>query len=58
MPEKEKDVVETIYKAVPLMSDFDKGYLYGKAETLLAQEETETEVQEKADGKDDKGGAA
>ena len=50
MPEKEKDVVETIYKAVPLMSDFDKGYLYGKAETLLAQEETE--AQEKAEEKD------
>ena len=52
MPEKEKDVVETIYKAVPLMSDFDKGYLYGKAETLLAQEKTEAEVQEKAEEKE------
>ena len=48
--EREDKLAETMLKAIPVMSDFDRGYFFGKAETLLAQEETETEVQEKADG--------
>ena len=45
--EREDKLAETMLKAIPVMSDFDRGYFFGKAETLLAQEETE--VQEKAE---------
>lgn len=34
MSEKEKTIVEKIAKAIPNMSEFDKGYLLGKAESL------------------------
>lgn len=34
MSEKEKIIISKIVQAVPKMSDFDKGYLLGKAETL------------------------
>ena len=50
--EREDRLAETMLKAIPVMSDFDRGYFFGKAETLLAQEETETEVQEKAEVKE------
>lgn len=32
--EKEKNVVEQLKKAIPKMSDFDKGYILGKTESM------------------------
>ena len=34
MSEKEKNIISKIVQAVQKMSEFDKGYLLGKAETL------------------------
>lgn len=34
MSEKEKAIVEKIKKAIPKMSEFDKGYFLGKVENL------------------------
>ena len=34
MSEREKSIISKIAEAVPKMSEFDKGYLLGKAETL------------------------
>lgn len=34
MSEKEKSIIAKIAQAVSKMSEFDKGYLLGKAETL------------------------
>lgn len=38
MSEKEKSIITKIVQAVPVMSEFDKGYLLGKAETLADEE--------------------
>jgi len=35
MSDKEKKIIETIAKAVPKMSDFQKGYLLGVGETMV-----------------------
>lgn len=34
MSEKEKKIIESITKAVPNMSEFDKGYFLGVGETI------------------------
>lgn len=34
MSEKEKNILESIAKAVPNMSEFDKGYFLGVGETI------------------------
>lgn len=34
MSEKEKSIALKVAKAIPRMSEFDKGYLLGKVETL------------------------
>lgn len=34
MSEKEKQVVEKLRDAIPKMSDFDKGYILGKVESM------------------------
>ena len=34
MSEKEKKIIESIAKAVPNMSEFDKGYFLGVGETI------------------------
>ncbi len=34
MSEKEKQVVEKLKEAIPKMSDFDKGYILGKVESI------------------------
>lgn len=39
MSEKEEKIIETIAEALPRMPDFDKGYLLGKAEEMVAQKE-------------------
>lgn len=59
MSEKEKKIIESIAKAVPNMSDFDKGYFLGVGETIAKYKnndkakETEMTV-EKSDQKGDK----
>lgn len=37
MSEAEKQVVEKLKKAIPHMSDFDKGYILGKVENMAEQ---------------------
>ena len=50
MSEKEKKIVEKIKKAMPNLSEFDKGYFLGKVESLAdeadrkAEEKTETKT--------------
>lgn len=43
MSEKEKNIISKIAQAVPRMSEFDKGYLLGKAETLADNKEEKGE---------------
>lgn len=35
MSEKEKQILETITKAIPNMSEFNKGYLLGMGEAMV-----------------------
>ena len=42
MSEKEKQVVEKLKQAIPKMSEFDKGYILGKVESM-AEQKKETE---------------
>lgn len=39
MSEKEKQVVEKLKEAIPQMSDFDKGYILGKVESMARETE-------------------
>ena len=43
MSDKEKEIIEKIAKAVPKLSDMDKGYLLGRAEELAEQAEKKNE---------------
>ena len=43
MSEKEKKILESIAKAVPNMSEFDKGYILGKTESLADGSEEKKE---------------
>lgn len=43
MSEKEKAIVEKIAKAIPNMSEFDKGYFLGKVESLADGDKKEEE---------------
>ena len=45
MSEKEKAIVEKIAKAIPNMSEFDKGYFLGKVESLADGDKKEEEKQ-------------
>ena len=47
MSEKEKKALETILEAVPKMSDFQKGRLYGIAETMEEQNRVKQEGEKK-----------
>lgn len=50
MSEKEKTIVEKIKKAIPNMSDFDKGYFLGKVESLAdASDQKQEERKEHGD---------
>ncbi len=40
MSEKDKKILETIAEALPKMSDFDKGYFLGTAESKAAEKRT------------------
>ena len=46
MSEREQQVVEKLKDAIPKMSDFDKGYILGKVESMAEKKEK----QEKKDG--------
>lgn len=37
MSEKEKSIISKVVRAIPRMSEFDKGYLLGKAESLVEE---------------------
>ena len=43
MSEKEKQVVEKLKEAIPQMSDFDKGYILGKVESMAEQKKEDKE---------------
>lgn len=46
MSEKEKKIVEKLKRAIPNMSDFDKGYILGKTEKM-AEESVKKQEKEK-----------
>lgn len=46
MSEKEKQVVEKLRDAITKMSDFDKGYILGKVESMAEQKKEDTEEKE------------
>lgn len=41
MSEKEKEIVNKLKDAIPEMSDFQKGYILGMAETLKPEKDDE-----------------
>ena len=41
MSEKEKEVVEKLKKAITKMSEFDKGYILGKVESIAEEKKDE-----------------
>lgn len=53
MDEREKEIAQTIAKAVPKMDDFTKGYLLGQAE-LMARQKLQKE-ERKGDEPEEKG---
>lgn len=46
MSEKEKQIVEKLKEAIPKMSDFDKGYILGKVESIADEVDKEKEEKE------------
>lgn len=46
MSEKERQVVEKLRDAIPKMSDFDKGYILGKVESMADQKKDDREEKE------------
>lgn len=42
MSEKEKQILETITKAIPNMSEFNKGYLLGMGEAMVNNKNQES----------------
>lgn len=46
MSEKEKEIVEKLKEAIPKMSDFDKGYILGKVESMAERKKEDTEEKE------------
>jgi hypothetical protein len=47
MSDREKEILEAIAEALPRMPEFDKGYLLGKAETMVADRKTEKSSDDK-----------
>lgn len=41
MSEKEKIIIEKLIKVIPQMSEFDKGYILGKTESLAQKDRNE-----------------
>lgn len=46
MSEKEKQIVEKLKEAIPKMSDFDKGYILGKVESMADEKKGKEEESE------------
>lgn len=46
MSEKEKQIVEKLKEAIPKMSEFDKGYILGKVESMANEAEKKEEEKE------------
>ena len=46
MSEKEKKIVEKLKEAIPQMSDFDKGYILGKVESMADRKKEDAEKKE------------
>lgn len=46
MSEKEKRIVEKLKEAIPQMSDFDKGYILGKVESLSDKKDDDSDKKE------------
>lgn len=46
MSEKEKQILETIKKAMPNMSEFDKGYLLGLSEGKVSEKRAKEKAKE------------
>lgn len=46
MSEKERQVVEKLKEAIPKMSEFDKGYILGKTESLADGSEEKNKEKE------------
>lgn len=46
MPDKEKEILEVLTKAVPNMSEFNKGYLLGMSEAMVANKKDVEETDE------------
>jgi len=55
MSEKEKKILETIAKAIPNMSEFDKGYFLGKSEGAVDNKKNKNEKGESNGNNDDSG---
>ena len=49
MSEKEKRIVEKLKDAIPKMSDFDKGYILGKVESLASDKKDDEKANDKED---------
>lgn len=47
MSEKEKDIISTIAKGLPKLSEFEKGYVLGIVEGKVSEKEQKTEEGEK-----------
>ena len=50
MSEKEKKILESITKAVPNMSEFDKGYILGKTESFSENKPDDSDQKESKKG--------
>lgn len=50
MSEKEKRIVEKLKNAIPNMSDFDKGYILGKAESFSEKKDDSNQKEETKKG--------
>ena len=48
MSEKEKKILETIATAIPKMSEFDKGYLLGMGEAMVARKKKQEQKKKKS----------
>lgn len=48
MSEKEKKILESIAKAVPNMSEFDKGYFLGKTESFSEKKDNSDQKQKES----------
>lgn len=50
MSEKEKKILESITKAVPNMSEFDKGYILGKTKSFSEKKDDSDQKEESKKG--------